>query len=157
MTQRLGKKRFTDDIEVSGNVVSDGLTVSSVEIDPTGAASSQALIFNGTKFAPSDVAGGVEVSSTAPSDPSEGDFWFDSTTGSIFVYYDSFWIEVGSSSTITESTDSIPENLNDLLDVSANTPSNGDILRFNTSNSKWESVELPASGISLGLAIALGG
>jgi hypothetical protein len=35
--------------------------------------------------------------STAPSTPTAGDAWFNSTTGQIFVYYDSFWVESASS------------------------------------------------------------
>lgn len=157
MTQRISKKRFTDDIEVSGNVVSDGLVVSSVEIDPTGASSSQALVFDGSKFLPSDVAGGVEISNTAPQDPSEGDLWFDSSTGSVFVYYDSFWIEVGSSGTLTPET---PQSLNDITDVDVSSPSDGDILVYNSSTGNWEAApqpEIPPAGASLGLVIALGG
>lgn len=34
------------------------------------------------------VGGGVEVSDTAPSSPSEGDLWWDSTSGTLKVYYD---------------------------------------------------------------------
>lgn len=40
----------------------------------------------------------VTVSDTAPSSPTEGDLWFESDTGDIFVYYDSAWIDVGGSS-----------------------------------------------------------
>lgn len=39
--------------------------------------------------------GGVVVSDTAPSSPTEGTYWFDSTTTKSYIYYDSFWIEVG--------------------------------------------------------------
>jgi hypothetical protein len=39
----------------------------------------------------------VTVSDTAPSSPSSGDLWFDSSTARFFIYYDSFWIEVSSS------------------------------------------------------------
>jgi hypothetical protein len=37
----------------------------------------------------------VTVSDTAPSSPSQGDLWFDSTTAITYVYYDSYWVEVG--------------------------------------------------------------
>jgi microcystin-dependent protein len=37
--------------------------------------------------------GSLEVSETPPSSPSEGDIWYNSTTGQTFVYYDSFWVE----------------------------------------------------------------
>lgn len=39
--------------------------------------------------------GGVTVSATPPISPSEGDYWFDSTTTKSYIYYDSFWVEVG--------------------------------------------------------------
>ena len=35
------------------------------------------------------------VSDTAPANPVVGDLWFESDTGSLFVYYDGFWVEVG--------------------------------------------------------------
>jgi len=44
--------------------------------------------------------GGVTVSDTPPSSPSSGDLWFESDTGVTFVYYDSFWVEVGSSNSV---------------------------------------------------------
>jgi len=39
--------------------------------------------------------GGITVSDTAPASPNSGDLWYDSTTGRTYVYYDSFWVEVG--------------------------------------------------------------
>lgn len=39
--------------------------------------------------------GGVTVSATAPVDPAEGDYWFDSNTTKSYIYYDLFWVEVG--------------------------------------------------------------
>ena len=41
---------------------------------------------------------GVIVSATAPADPTEGTYWFDSTTAKSYIYYDSFWVEVGDNS-----------------------------------------------------------
>lgn len=38
------------------------------------------------------------VSETAPASPEEGDTWFRSSTGQYFVYYDSFWVEIGAGS-----------------------------------------------------------
>jgi hypothetical protein len=37
------------------------------------------------------------VSETAPSSPSAGDAWFDSSVGKFFIYYDSYWVEFGTS------------------------------------------------------------
>ena len=37
------------------------------------------------------------VSATAPSAPVLGDEWFNSATGRLYTYYDSYWIEIGAS------------------------------------------------------------
>lgn len=52
---------------------------------------------NGTSW---EVTGGSSyyVSESAPSSPSAGDIWFNSTTGRTFIYYDSFWVEPGQNS-----------------------------------------------------------
>jgi hypothetical protein len=39
--------------------------------------------------------GGVTVSPTAPSNPQEGDQWFDSNDANLYIFYDNFWVEVG--------------------------------------------------------------
>jgi microcystin-dependent protein len=79
------------------------LFVKGVEIDPTGATSDQILKYNGTKFIPGTASGGasVSVSDNVPSSPVQGDMWFESDTGRVFIYYDSFWIEVGASASST--------------------------------------------------------
>lgn len=41
------------------------------------------------------VDGRFEVSATAPSSPVEGDAWFNSVTARTYLYYDSYWVEVG--------------------------------------------------------------
>jgi hypothetical protein len=78
----------------------------------------------------------VTVSATAPLTPGEGDLWFDSSTAATFIYYDGFWVEVGASS--APSLD-----LDDLNDVDAPTPSDGDVLTYNNTSGKWE----PAAAI----------
>lgn len=41
-------------------------------------------------------AGGasVEISETAPADPTEGDVWFNSSEGTSYIYYDNFWVPI---------------------------------------------------------------
>lgn len=41
--------------------------------------------------------GGFTASSSAPASPSEGDGWFDTDTGSAYIYYDSYWVEISGS------------------------------------------------------------
>jgi len=130
------------------------LVVDSIEIDPSGAVEGNALVFDGSKFAPGAGGGGgatVTVSATAPESPDEGDLWFDSTNASTFVFYDSFWVEIGASGSLEPVL-----AVNDLTDVSAGVPNDGDVLMFNSSTGLWESGQ-PSKGVSLGLAIALGG
>ena len=48
-------------------------------------------------------AGLWTVSDTAPTGPSSGSTWYNSTTGKTYVYYDSYWVEVGNTGQITTS------------------------------------------------------
>jgi len=63
----------------------------------------------------------VTVSDGAPSSPSSGDLWYESDTGSMFVYYDDGdtqqWVEVGGSSVVAMTVSDTPPS----------TPSNGDM------------------------------
>ena len=47
---------------------------------------------------PTGSTGRFTTSDTAPSSPTTGDAWYNSVTGQTFVYYDSFWVEVGATS-----------------------------------------------------------
>jgi hypothetical protein len=46
----------------------------------------------------------VTVSDTAPSSPSAGSVWYESDTGKMFVYHDSFWVEASGSDGATGAT-----------------------------------------------------
>lgn len=113
-----------------------GLYVAGTQIDTTGATIGDALVFNGTKFVSASVAAGggatLTVSDTPPTvDITEGDLWFESDTGKTFVYYDSFWVEVGSGGTTGSGS------LAGLSDVALSTLGNGNFLRYNGSASVW--------------------
>lgn len=61
----------------------------------------QILVSQGSSNIPAwvnSVSGGFTASSTAPATPSIGDLWFDTSLGITFIYYDSYWIEIGSNS-----------------------------------------------------------
>jgi hypothetical protein len=61
--------------------------------------SSNTIVDYGTIVA----AGGgasVVVSDTAPSSPGVGDIWYESDTGKVFVYYDSFWVEASNGGSV---------------------------------------------------------
>jgi hypothetical protein len=110
---------FSNGLISTSNISTSGLIVNSVQIDTANAATDQALLFDGTKFAPGDVAGGVEISNTAPSSPSAGDLWFDSTDATTYVYYDSSWVAVGPA---------IPDQIGELI------AAKGDLIVANTAS-----------------------
>jgi hypothetical protein len=43
-------------------------------------------------------SGGASISANPPSSPTLGQIWFNSLNGKTYVYYDSFWIEIGGTS-----------------------------------------------------------
>jgi cytoskeletal protein CcmA (bactofilin family) len=155
---------------------SEGLFVAGTQIDPSGATLGDALVFNGTKFVSASVAAGggtgnasLTISDTLPVGGEEGDLWFESDTGKTFVYYDSFWVEVGGGvgaqgptgpTGATGATGATgPQGptgatgpagpsgstgpLDGLSDVSASTPSTGDFL-------KWDGTAWVNDAINLG-------
>ena len=116
------------------------LFVDNIEIDPTGAVTNDALVFNGVKFVSASVAGGgggasLTVSDVAPTSPSEGDLWFNSSNARTYVYYDSSWVEVGGSGGVA--------NLDDIGNVSASAAISGDLIQYN--GSAW--VNVPSSTV----------
>jgi hypothetical protein len=58
------------------------------------------LQWSGSAWTSASVSGGstVTASTTPPSSPTSGSIWFDSGTAKTYVYYDSFWIEIGGTS-----------------------------------------------------------
>jgi hypothetical protein len=48
--------------------------------------------------------GSLTISVSAPGSPSAGDLWFKSDVGSAFVYYDSYWVEIGATDTDSVTT-----------------------------------------------------
>jgi hypothetical protein len=55
----------------------------------TGGAANQFLKADGSI----SNGGSAQVSATPPSSPASGDLWYNSETGQVFVYYDSYWVE----------------------------------------------------------------
>jgi len=68
----------------------------------------------------------MTISDTPPSSPSNGDFWFESDSAITFVYYDSYWIEIGSSGIGAVTTATAPSN-----------PANGQFWFKNTTNEMY--------------------
>lgn len=62
-------------------------------IGPTGATGAASTVTGPT--GPTGPDGKYLESATAPSTPELGDIWFNTTTGSTYIYYDSYWVGVG--------------------------------------------------------------
>ena len=89
-------------------------------------------------------ASSVVSSTTAPSNPSSGDLWFNTELGRTFLWYIDVdggqWVEVGAGA-----APSPLDNLGDLADVSASTPQSGDTLVY--SGSEWVNQPLPGRNL----------
>jgi hypothetical protein len=60
---------------------------------PTGATGADSNVTGPT--GPTGADGKYLESDVEPSDPEPGDIWFNTTTGSTYIYYDSYWVGVG--------------------------------------------------------------
>lgn len=83
----------------NGIVVSDGGTFGGPVVvgSPTDPAHAANKSYVDTYFDNLSITGGMTISDVPPQSASAGDLWFDSSSGSAFVYYDSYWIEIMSS------------------------------------------------------------
>jgi hypothetical protein len=84
----------------------------------------------------------MTISDTPPPSPANGDFWFESDSAITFVYYDSYWIEIGASGIGAIIGSTAPSN-----------PANGQIWFRNTTSEtfvyydgNWVSVGGSSSG-----------
>lgn len=59
---------------------------------PQGPTGSQGIQGPTGPTGPTGPLGNFFASATAPASPGEGDVWFNSVTGSTYVYYDSYWV-----------------------------------------------------------------
>lgn len=89
----------TADLELQNNgsvIITDGAIPTTLALSSTTARTITFPDKTGTVALLDDVGGGggVTVSSTVPSSPSEGDLWLDSDTFELFVYYDNAWVEL---------------------------------------------------------------
>lgn len=65
----------------------------------------------------------IQVSDTPPPTPLQGDLWYESDTGITYIYYDSYWIELGG---VTGQ---------DGISIGPTAPVNTDILWYDTTES----------------------
>lgn len=69
------------------------------DVNTSNVQNNQILIYDSTsstwKVGNAPSGGGFYVGDTAPGSPSQGDTWYNSDSGRAYIYYDSFWIELG--------------------------------------------------------------
>lgn len=113
------KKVFTSNgsayFEVGSNVTSIAVTgtatINTISANGTVGTAGQLLTSNGSTIYWSTVTGGsgaIDVSSSPPGSPSEGDRWIDADNGIEYTYVDdgnsSAWVELGPSNYLTVQT-----------------------------------------------------
>ena len=81
-----------------------------LDVDISTPTTGQVLSYDGFAWVNSTPSSGssVTVSDTAPSSPSQGDLWFESDTGSTYVRYDSYWVEIGATGFANAAASSSP-------------------------------------------------
>jgi hypothetical protein len=97
-------------------------------------SSGQFLKWNGSAWIPETIIGGATISATAPSSPSEGAIWFNSTTLEAYVYYDGHWLQASGEPDLVE-------DLTDLSDVLFTAPISGQFLKFD--GTRWVNGTIP--------------
>jgi len=130
------------------------------------ATSGDILVYNGTLWVNQQPSSGsVSVSDTPPTSPSVGDIWFESDTAKTYVYYDSYWVEIGATS-----VDVVLNTINlkgDLIVGTADNEitrlqvgSNNQILVANSATAsglEWQTPTFASTGKAIAMAIVFGG
>jgi len=122
------------------------------DVDTPNPTVGQFLKWNGTYWVADTIVGGATTSSSAPSSPTTGQMWFDTDDARTYVYYDSYWIEVGASGMAATVSDSAPSNpISGQIWYKSDT---GGTYVYYSSN--WVEVgAVPATGVTTGKAIAM--
>lgn len=119
-----------DVLKTDDTFKASGLFVAGTQIDPTGATTGDALVFNGTKFVSASVASGegatVLIQSSPPVGQDEGTLWLDTDTLLLSIYYDGLWEPVSGESA-----------LSDLTDVSLSNLQDGQVIKYSSASASW--------------------
>jgi hypothetical protein len=99
--------------------------------------------------APPESGSSVTISETAPASPTAGNVWFNSTEGTSYIYYDSFWVPIS------------PPKAAITVISSASAPANTNVVWYNTENGNayiyYDSFWTSLSGDSKTFPIQLNG
>jgi len=110
------KWQITNDGTTYANVAtaSDiaGVTITTLDdigdVSVTGVTNGKVLQYNGNAWVGATVTGGATTSSSPPASPTAGALWFDSDDGKTYVYYDSYWVEIGGNPQAVTISDNAP-------------------------------------------------
>jgi hypothetical protein len=92
------------------------------------------LTYNGSLWVAASAGGSsVTVNDTAPVSPEVGDLWYKSDTGQTFVYYDSYWVEIGGAGSLPDGSVTAAKIANETI-VNANIAANAQIAQSKISN-----------------------
>ena len=108
---------------LDGSIVIDRGSSASVDIRWNEIEDRWEATRDGSSYHIIDAGAKMTLSTTPPSSPDNGDFWFETDSAITFVYYDSYWVEIGSSGIGAVIGSSSPEN-----------PSNGQFWFKNTTS-----------------------
>ena len=104
-----------------------------------------------------EVAGGggggssVTTSDAPPSSPSAGDLWYESDTGSFYIYYDSFWVSI--SGTVPSAT--VISDADGDTKVQVEESPDEDVIRFDTAGVQRAFIN--SSGLDVNGSISVSG
>jgi len=88
---------WINDSDSVGTTINELNDIGDVTI--TGDATGQFLKYDGNLWINESIISGATISDTAPESPASGQVWYNSENGATYIYYDSFWVEIGGVST----------------------------------------------------------
>jgi Major tropism determinant N-terminal domain len=110
----------------NGAIVIDRGSSSSVEIRWNETEDRWEATADGSTYTQIAAGAKMTISDSPPASPQNGDFWFESDSAITFVYYDSYWIEIGASGIGAVTSSAAPSN-----------PANGQIWFKSTTNEMY--------------------
>jgi hypothetical protein len=95
---------------LNGSIVIDRGSSASVEIRWNEVDDRWEATRDGISYQIIDAGAKMTLGTEPPSNPDDGDLWFETDSAITFVYYDSYWIEIGASGIGAVVGSSAPEN-----------------------------------------------
>jgi hypothetical protein len=137
---------------INGSIVIDRGSSASVSIRWNETQDRWEATRDGSTYKIIDAGAKMTLGTEPPASPDAGDFWFETDSAITFVYYDGYWVEIGSSGIGAVIGSSSPEN-----------PSNGQFWFKNTTsevfvyyNGAWVLVSRSTSTDDVGIASIMG-